>query len=477
MKIDVSTTSLAEADVDLVVVGISTDVSAGIAPLTAAFGDELTQLVERRRFKGSVGSLLLLPSLGRVKARDVLLVGTGDATRRHISEAAGRAGREARALRAQSAALFFAGHDAAQVAEAFHAGNYRYDTYKKSDDRAPMVEALALVGVEGNADDTPVRVKWQNWARDLVNGPPADIYPESLAEHAVQALGNLPHVEVEVWDADHLAEEDCVGILAVGQGSKRPPVMIRVSYRPPGARDHIAFVGKGVTFDAGGLSIKPSAGMQTMRCDMGGSAVVLAATGAAAELGVPVAIDTFVGAAENMVGGDSYKLGDILRYRNGVNVEIHNTDAEGRLVMADCLIRASEVEGVTAIIDAATLTGACIVAVGDEFTGLFTGHDELAAELHQAADAADEGLWRLPLHDRYDDQLSAEWGTIKNLGGKYAGATTAALFLRHFVRKDVAWAHLDVAGPSFLDKASPRYVAGATGEMVRTLTTWLASRG
>ena len=267
------------------------------------------------------------------------------------------------------------------------------------------------------------------------------------------------------------------GSLAVGQGSKRPPVMIRVSYRPPGARDHIAFVGKGVTFDAGGLSIKPSASMQTMRCDMGGSAVVLAATGAAAELGVPVAIDTFVGAAENMVGGDSYKLGDILRYRNGVNVEIHNTDAEGRLVMADCLIRASEVEGVTAIIDAATLTGACIVAVGDEFTGLFTGHDELAAELHQAADSADEGLWRLPLHDRYDDQLSAEWGTIKNLGGKYAGATTAALFLRHFVRKDVAWAHLDVAGPSFLDKASPRYVAGATGEMVRTLTTWLASRG
>jgi leucyl aminopeptidase len=477
VKIEIASPSLAEAAVDLLVVGVgSENLDEGLAPLVEVFGPKLRTLVQQRNFKGSVASTLVLPGLDTVAARDVLIVGTGKGTRRHVSEAVGRAGREARALRASSAALFLDG-DAAHLAETFRAGNYKYQAYTKPDERKPAVEHLVLAGASGSHDASEVRGRWQDWARDLVNAPPADVYPESLAEHAVQAFSGLPHVEVEGGDADHLAEEDCVGILAVGQGSSRPPVMIRVSYRPPNARDHVAFVGKGVTFDAGGLSIKPSGGMQTMRCDMGGSAVVLGATGAAAELGLPVAIDCFVGAAENMVDGNSYKLGDILRYRNGVNVEIHNTDAEGRLVMADCLIRASEVDGVSAIIDAATLTGACVVAVGDEFTGLFTGDEDLASQLLDAASATDEGLWRLPLHDRYDDQLSAEWGTIKNVGSRYAGATTAALFLRNFVRDDVAWAHLDVAGPAFLDKASPRYVAGATGEMVRTLATWLASRG
>ena len=475
MNIALSSAPLADVDADLLVVAIGEAVDADLAPLASLLGDGLTEWAASRRFRGTPGTVLPLPGFGRLKAREVLFVGIGDRSPRAVAEAAGRAGREARTLRSASVHLHFGDVPADLVAEAFVAGNYRYEAYAKEDERSAPVAELHVHGSRGAVDAVDARTRWQTWARDLVNAPPADIYPESLAAKA-QQLAALPHVEVEVWDAARLEQEGCVGILAVGQGSVRKPVMIQVRYRPPGATDHVAFVGKGVTFDAGGLSIKPSAGMQTMRCDMGGSAVVLGATGAAAELGLPIAIDTFVGAAENMVDGDSYKLGDILRYRNGVNVEIHNTDAEGRLVMADCLINASAVDGVSAIIDAATLTGACVVALGPEFTGLFTAHEPLAAELLAAADAEQEGLWRLPLHPAYKEMLKAEWGTIKNVGGRAAGATTAALFLQHFVADGIPWAHLDVAGPAFLDKASPRYVAGATGEMVRSLTTWLATR-
>ena len=175
-----------------------------------------------------------------------------------------------------------------------------------------------------------------------------------------------------------------------------------------------------------------------------------------------------------MVNGNSFKLGDILTYNNGVAVEIHNTDAEGRLVLADCLLEANKVDAASHILDFATLTGACVVAIGSDFTGLFTHSDELATGLMTAAKATDEGLWRLPLHKPYNDMLKCEWGKIKNVGGREAGATTAALFLEHFV-EDKTWAHLDIAGAAFLDKAKGPYVAGGTGQMVRSVTTWIES--
>jgi leucyl aminopeptidase len=316
----------------------------------------------------------------------------------------------------------------------------------------------------------------QSHVRDLVNGPPDDIHPQSLAA-AAEALGSIDHVEVDVWDIDRCKAENCVGIEAVGRGSVHPGCMIHIKYRPPGAQAHIALVGKGVTFDAGGYSIKPSSGMQTMRCDMGGAGTMLGVAKAAAELGVPVAMDTFLGAVENLIDADAYKLGDILSYPNGVTVEIHNTDAEGRLVLADCLIEACKIEGVQHVVDAATLTGACVVAVGGDFTGLFTDDDGLADSLSTASAACSEGLWRLPLHAPYNEMLKGEWSQIKNVGGRAAGATTAALFLQHFVTKGTSWAHLDVAGSAFHDKGNRRYAAGATGEMVRSLTSWIASLG
>jgi leucyl aminopeptidase len=277
-----------------------------------------------------------------------------------------------------------------------------------------------------------------------VNAPAADLYPESLAAKA-RELAALPGVTVEVWDFEKCRAEGLVGIVGVGQGSDRPGVLIHVSYRCQGTpKDHVALVGKGVTFDSGGLSLKPTDGMMSMRCDMGGSATMLAATAIAAELGLALNLDTYCPAVENMVSGNSYKLGDVLRYRNGVTVEINNTDAEGRLILADALVLASELPTVTTIVDAATLTGACVVALGDDFTGLFTESDALATELAAAAETNGEGLWRLPLYGGYKEHLKSDFAQLKNSGGRPAGAITAALFLQHFVGKkpEIGRAHV-----------------------------------
>jgi len=473
LQIQFSESPPADHPCDLLAIGIGTDVDGELGPLDERFGGRLTAWARSRKFDGKAGATLEAPSFGAIAASELMLVGVGDRSADDLRRAAGKVGRTARAHGAKHVGAHLGG-DHASVIESIGVGNYEYEAYKKDDGRKPAIEQITVLGT-GATDSTRLlkRLTAQAWCRDMVNAPAADIHPQSLAAQA-QELADLPGVTVEIWDKARLEAEDCVGILAVGQGSERPPVMIRIAYRPPQAKAHIALVGKGVTFDAGGLSMKPSSGMMTMRCDMGGAATVLGITRAAADLGLPVAIDTYVGAVENMVSGSSYKLGDILRYRNGVNVEIWNTDAEGRLVLADCLIEASRNPDATHILDFATLTGACVVAVGTDFTGLFTDDDELAGSLSAAAREAGEGLWRLPLHAPYKELLKAEWGQIKNVGGRDAGATTAALFLQHFV-EGKRWAHLDIAGAAFLDKASGHYAAGATGQMVRSVVTWLES--
>ena len=479
MHVLFSTDSLADVSCDLLAVSVGSDVDTDIAALETYFGGTLADWARRRKFTGAAGTKMSVPTFGKMAASEVVLIGVGDGGTEAICRAAELAGRAARSSRARHLALALGqeARDTGALVERVPIGNYTYERYRPEDDRTPALEQLTLVGhpqttqLQEQAAKGLTRATAQRWARDLVNDPAADIYPQSLADEAAK-LADHPDVSIDVWDEHRLIAEDCVGIMAVGQGSARQPRLIHLSYRPADAKAHIALVGKGVTFDSGGLSLKSSSGMQTMRCDMGGAATVLGITRAASELGLPVAIDTFVGAAENMVSGNSYKLGDVLRYRNGVTVEIHNTDAEGRLVMADCLISASRVDGVSHILDFATLTGACVVAIGPDFTGLFTDDDDMAATLATAAEQTGEGLWRLPLHARYKELLKGEWGQIKNVGGRDAGATTAALFLQHFV-DGPKWAHLDIAGSAFQDKAVGPYVPGGTGQMVRTVTSWL----
>ena len=460
---------------------VSENFESELSDLDARFDGHLIAHLTESGFKGKRGNKSVFPTFGKTAASHLHLLGVGDGTDGSLFLAATNAGRKAREEGHTSiafAASNLSSADVSTVIEGLLCGNYSYQSYKPESEQKATLDTITLTGVEANADNQAaanralIRGASQTFARDLINGPAADITPKALAD-AAQSLAGRDGVTVEVWDFERCKRDGLVGLVAVGQGSSEPGCLIHISYRPKTANGHIALVGKGVTFDAGGLSIKPAAGMQTMRMDMGGAGTVLGATAAAIDLGLNLNIDCFVGAVENMIAGNSYKQGDILRYRNGVTVEIHNTDAEGRLVLADCLIEASKVEGVTHIVDAATLTGACIVALGGELTAMFTDDDDFAAALTDASNTNHEGMWRLPLQQSYKRSLKGSWGQIKNVGGRAAGSITAALFLQHFVGEHVKWAHLDIAGACWYDKPLDGYTVGATGQGVRTLTTWM----
>lgn len=331
----------------------------------------------------------------------------------------------------------------------------------------------------------PQTVSWVNWpdaalesgriigecvnlARHLVNLPAQDLYPESFAQ-AARSESERHGFDIEVWDEAKLKEEKCEALLAVARGSSRAPQLVLAHYR--GAADTTepwALVGKGVTFDSGGLSIKPSDGMKTMKCDMAGAATVLAAVTGAARLKLPVNLLGVMGLVENMVGPASYKLGDVLTARSGRTIEIHNTDAEGRLVLADALSVAVD-RGASKVIDVATLTGACVVALGEDISGLMTNDQVWCDQLREAAQQCGELVWQLPMFSLFDEQIRSEIADIKNTGNnRWGGAITAAKLLEQFVGS-VPWVHVDIAGPSFLDKPKPWLDAGGSGVLVRTL--------
>jgi leucyl aminopeptidase len=307
-----------------------------------------------------------------------------------------------------------------------------------------------------------------NLARRLVNEPPQAMYPESFVAQARESCEPLG-LEVEVWDEQRLEHERCGALLAVARGSDRAPRLLIVSHRGDlPDRPTLGLVGKGVTFDSGGLSLKPSDAMKAMKSDMAGAATVLAAVRAIAELKLPINVCGLMGLVENMVGPASYKLGDVLTARNGRTIEVHNTDAEGRLVLADVLSVAVD-RGATRIVDLATLTGACMVALGTDVAGLMTNDAHWCQTVARAARQCGEAAWELPMFDEYREQIRSDVADIKNTGeGRWAGAITAGKFLQEFVA-DVPWTHIDIAGPSFLEKPKPWIDAGGSGTMVRTL--------
>jgi len=312
-----------------------------------------------------------------------------------------------------------------------------------------------------------------NLARELANLAPRDKTPRILAERIAGAARSAG-LSVEVWDRDRLKAERCGGLIGVAAGSDEPPFLVRLRWNGEvGHSPDLAIVGKGVTIDSGGLSLKPSASMEDMKCDMTGAAVAFAAMMAVARLGSPAAVTAFLPLTENMPGPKAMKLGDVLTHRNGKTVEILNTDAEGRLILADALALAAE-EAPLRLVDLATLTGACMVALGTKVAGLFANDDHLAAEIQAASVAAGERTWRLPLDDDYLEGLKSQVADLKNIGGKWGGAITAAKFLQEFV-DGRPWAHLDIAGPSWADSDSPTQDAGGTGCFVRTLVRLVES--
>src|SRR5437763_10394422 len=410
----------------------------------------------------------------------VALLGLGpvpvglDAWRR----AGARARQEAERERARRAGAYL-GDAAAEVAAAFVEGfqlaGYRFAGYLSDPERRPRVQALTLVG-EGKQLYAPLaRVAAVGQeifhARDLVNEPASVATPRFLAERVAALAREIRGLEAEAWAPKRIAREGLTGLLAVARGSREEPRFIRLRWAGAGARRRVILVGKGITFDSGRLSLKPPKAMETMKYDMAGGATVIGAVAAAAELGLPVDVTGYVPASENLPGGRAQKPGDVIRYANGKTVEVLNTDAEGRLVLADALALACRAQP-DAVIDLATLTGAARVALGTLYAGVLGNDQRLVDQLVAAGRAAGEPLWQLPLVPEYREDLKSPVADLRNVGGGDAGTIIGALFLAEFV-EGVRWAHLDIAGPAFTDKDLPYAPRGGTGFGVRLLLRYL----
>ncbi|MGY1619301.1 leucyl aminopeptidase [Geodermatophilus sp. SYSU D00691] len=435
---------------------------------------------------GKPGGLTDVPVPGR-RPRSVVAVGVGDATLPDVRGYAAAAVRRAQTLAEHGARRLVlpldttvapAGADEVRVAvEAALLASYRFrETSKPHPPRLPEVVVVATdaddPAVVAAARAGQVAAEAVAWARDLVNTPSNTKNPGWLAAEAGERLAGLDGVTVHVLDADDLRAGGFGGVLAVGGGSATPPCVVVASYRPAGApAAHPVLVGKGITYDTGGLSIKPNAGMREMKTDMAGGAAVLAAVDAAARLRLPVAVTAVVPAAENAVSGSSYRPADVVRHVGGRTTEVLNTDAEGRMVLADGLAYARLELGATALVDVATLTGAIRIALGARTAGLFTNSDGLAEALTTAGGHAGEAMWRMPLPEEHVDLLESAVADANNAPGN-PGSSTAALFLRPFAG-DLPWAHLDVAGTARAGSDDGEIAKGGTGYGVRTLLRWL----
>ncbi len=472
MKIETTDLPFFEIEADAIVVGLWDGPLTGLArELDGRLGGKLVKLIESEDVSAKRYSVTRLLVPDGVAAGMVLLVGLGSSTDLPAELAFRAAAAAARNLadRQRDSVAFYL--DFAPLSDAVcgaMVGCVGQDLFRKEKDTHPMARTLWATEDESALEVGQILGDAVNLTRRLVNLPAADIYPETFADEC-EIVGQQADFSVEVWDEHRLEQEKCGALLAVARGSSRPPRLVIMRYEGGGSgQPTLGLVGKGVTFDSGGLSLKPSASMFDMKCDMAGAGTVVGAMQAIARLKLPVNVTGYAGLAENMISGDSYKLGDVLTSRNGKTIEIHNTDAEGRLVLADTLDVAIE-QGVDHLVDLATLTGACVVALGRHIVGVMSNDDEWSQEVKDSAALAGEAVWSLPMFAEFSEQIKSGVADIKNVGdGRWGGAITAGKFLEEFVG-ETAWVHLDIAGPSFAEKPAAWVDAGASGVMVRTL--------
>jgi leucyl aminopeptidase len=445
----------------------------------------LQRFMEEAGFSGKPGQTLLVPGVAGIAARAVLLVGVG--ARDAVDAAALRRAGAAIARRATKAPVVVTTVAAAATAldpavaaqaaaEGVALGAYQFLDYK-TDGEPSQLRRLVIApggpGVPAALERARVITDAVCWARDLVNEPSGSKSPTEFA-NAARKLLTGKGVTVTVLNEAQLRAEKMGGVIGVAQGSERPPRFVKAVYNPPGgkARGTVALVGKGVVFDSGGISIKPAEGMEAMKTDMGGAAAALAAMATLKALGVKARVVAYTPMVENMPSGTAIRPGDVLRMRSGTTVEVLNTDAEGRLILADALSLAVD-DGVDAIVDLATLTGACVVALGESVAGLMGNEDGWVEQVRRASERAGEPMWHLPLPDDMRKQLESEVADLRNIGAnRYGGALTAGLFLEAFV-DDVPWVHLDIAGPARAPADDGELVRGGTGFGVRTLVQLL----
>jgi len=461
----------------------------GVAPRGSALHRMLARRSEADGFRGNIGEIFLYHAPDDSPSSRYLLVGLGSEARGNLESlrsAAATLSRRAMRLGARTLALQLpaggplrgAGADAVaqSVTEGLLLGGFRFDRYRSDppDVGKPLRRVEVLPGKQQRAAVQQglrrgvLYAQATNLARTLVMEPPSELTPMRMAA-IVRKEARRAGVACKVMRRAELDKRGMGGILGVARGSAEEPCLIHLRYRPRRrAAKHVVLVGKGITFDSGGLSLKGPANMETMKSDMGGAAAVLGVMQALPELKVPVAVDGVLCMSENMPSGTAQKPGDVLRTYSGKTVEVTNTDAEGRLVLADGLAFGAEWKP-DEIIDLATLTGGCVVALGPAGAGLMSNDDALAQALLRAAGSAGEKLWQLPLYHEYLEMMRSPVADLKNSGARWGSAITAGLFLQEFVPKGMPWAHLDIAGPAFLDRPHGAFLKGATGAGVRTL--------
>ncbi|HEY1818807.1 MAG TPA: leucyl aminopeptidase [Trebonia sp.] len=495
MTVSIATSESAPetAEADILVIGViqtpdGPAAAPGLSGVNEALGGTLADTLTALGATGELEELSKIPGGGKLPATLVLAVGLGRAPAEGASfdaeklrRAAGAALRTAGAKKASaddaspaSKAVTLAlpsltAVEAEAVTTGALLGSYSFRKYRAT--QAADLAVTVLTG-EGNADAVrrgQVIAKAVNLVRDLINTSPLDLPPAALAAEAERAAAEAG-VAVEVLDEVALKDRGYGGLVGVGQGSTRPPRLIRLAYTHPEATQTVAFVGKGITFDSGGLSLKPPKSMETMKCDMSGAAAVLAATTAVADLALPVNVVAYLCAAENMPGGAAQRPSDVISIYGGKTVEVLNTDAEGRLVLADGIVRSGE-DNPVLIVDVATLTGAATVALGGRTTGVMGSSDAVAAEVAAIMRETGEPAWAMPFPEELRKGLDSTVADMTNVSGdREGGMLVAGLFLKEFVPDGVAWAHLDIAGPAFNERAPFGYTPkGGTGAAVRAL--------
>ncbi|WP_328998593.1 leucyl aminopeptidase [Kribbella sp. NBC_00709] len=492
--ITLSKSDAAGVKTDAVVIGVvklggGVTLPAGTESLNAAYGGKLVEVLSGLGATGKAGEVTKVPGPKPGKSATLIAVGLGAAPdgslkTEDLRTAAGTGVRAVKISHSVAFALPTPDADCVRaVAEGALMGRYAFTAYKSSDSSEAPGNLTVLTDLARNKDAKAALERAEVTAdsvaqvRDWVNTPPSDLHPVEFAADAVK-LGKEYGVKVEVLDEKALAKGGYGGILGVGQGSTNPPRLVRLTYTPKKPVTHLAFVGKGITFDSGGLSLKTSTGMVSMKSDMAGAAAVIGATFAIARLGLPVQVTTYAAMAENMPSGSAARPSDVLTMYGGKTVEVLNTDAEGRLVLGDALVRASE-DQPDLIVDVATLTGACVVALGTKVAGAFANTDTARDRVVDAAISAGESMWPLPIPAEMLDKLKShsKVADLANITGEpWGGALAAAAFLGDFVADGIDWVHLDVAGPAFNDGGASGYIPnGGTGYAVRTLLELAAS--
>ena len=464
-------------------------------PLDKKLGGFLLKEMKAQNFKAAQGQTLHVHGLGKIKAQRVVLVGLGNSSKITSDSyrlGAAQALKAANQLCAKTAAIYLPGvkgidmaDQARAMAEGCELSGYAFNKYisKPKNEMAIQTTHLHIDGATPAQARKAIKqgqdiASGVALARDLVNETPDGLSPIEFAKRA-KTVGRECGLQVTVMDERKLAQEKMQMLLAVSRAASpyRPARVVRLHYKPAKkAKKHIALVGKGLVFDSGGLDLKPPAGMLNMKLDMGGAGCVLGAMAAIGKLKPDVAVTAYLGCVENGIGGNAYHPGDVLKSRKGITVEVNNTDAEGRLVLGDCIDYALTKDKPDVLIDVATLTGAAMVALGPTTAALYSRQDELADAIASAGKAAGEDFWRMPLNDRLFSQLKSDIADMKNTGERFGGSITAALFLDQFVDGRADWAHLDIAGPAMTSKGNAYTPKGGVGFGAATLARYVADQ-